>query len=170
MENRNQLHTIYIALGSNLGERLVNLQSAADALPPTIRIRERSPVYETSPWGYLEQPLFLNQVVKAETALPPPDLLSYLKNVENQMGREMTHKYGPRSIDLDIIFYGDLILDTPKLTIPHPHLANRAFVLLPLADLDPDLRHPISNLTVGEMLVDVEVEGIRLYVPKNFRI
>ena len=164
MVNHNPPHIVYVALGSNLGERLVNLQNASDALPPAVQIQERSPVYETPPWGYLDQPLFLNQVVKAETALPPSDLLAYLKNVESQMGREITHKYGPRLVDLDIIFYGDLILDTPKLTIPHPHLADRAFVLLPLADLDPGLRHPITNLTVGEMLVDVEAEGIRLYV------
>jgi 2-amino-4-hydroxy-6-hydroxymethyldihydropteridine diphosphokinase len=165
MVKNNPTHLVYIALGTNLGQRLQNLKKAAKALSPTVAVRMQSSIYETPPWGYLDQPQFLNQVVQAETALHPSNLLAFLKDVERQMGREITHKYGPRLIDLDILFYDDLILDTPKLTIPHPHIAERAFVLVPLADLDPDLRHPITSLTVKEMLKNVRSDKIQLYAP-----
>lgn len=165
MVNHQPAPTVYIALGSNLGERQANLENAADALSPEVIILEHSPVYETPPWGFLDQPQFLNQVLKTETTLSPVELLAYLKSVERQMGREISRRYGPRSIDLDIIFYGDLILDTLELTIPHQQMANRAFVLKPLADLDPELRHPLTDLTVGDMLSKVDTKGIRLFAP-----
>jgi 2-amino-4-hydroxy-6-hydroxymethyldihydropteridine diphosphokinase len=161
--NNNQANLVYIALGTNLGQRLENLQNAAAALSPAVVILMRSHVYETPPWGFLDQPHFLNQVVQVETNLQPIDLLGYLKSLERQMGREKSIKYGPRLIDLDILFYNDLILDTPRLTIPHPRIAERGFVLIPLADLDPNLRHPISGFTVGEMLDNIDSTDIRLY-------
>ena len=155
--------SVYIALGSNLGDRSANLEAAVEALPPSVRVLLRSPIYETPPWGYTDQPAFLNQVVQAETDLTPQDLLTYLKKLEEKLGRQPTFQYGPRKIDLDILLYDDLVLETPSLTIPHPHLAERAFVLLPLADLAPDLVHPVLGITVTEMLSKLNQEGIHLY-------
>jgi 2-amino-4-hydroxy-6-hydroxymethyldihydropteridine diphosphokinase len=163
MVNNSRSHTVYIALGTNLGNRLDNLQRAAKALPPEVRVINASPIYETPPWGYLDQADFLNQVLQAETDLTPEDLLAYLKRLETKFGRQLSFMYGPRLIDLDILFYDDLILETSKLTIPHPKIYERAFVLVPLADLAPDLSHPNSGLTVRELLENVDPHGIHLF-------
>lgn len=154
---------VYISLGTNLGDRLANLKAARAALAPAVQLMACSRVYQTPPWGYLEQPAFLNQVVKGETSLLPEDLLDFLKQLEVRLGRRPAPRYGPRVIDLDILFYADLIIDTPDLSIPHPHLAERAFVLVPLADLDPSLRHPLLGTTVRELLDSVEQAGIEPY-------
>ena len=154
---------VYIALGSNLGDRLGNLQASVQALQPSVRILDCSPVYETPPWGYLDQPAFLNQVVKGETDLSPRELLDLLKRVETAMGRQKTIQNGPRLIDLDFLFYDNLVLDTPQLTIPHPRMAGRGFVLVPLADLAPDLRHPTLGVTMREMLNHADQSGITPY-------
>jgi 2-amino-4-hydroxy-6-hydroxymethyldihydropteridine diphosphokinase len=154
-------HTIYLALGTNLGDRLSNLENAIGAMPPKISPLERSPVYETPPWGYTDQPAFLNQVIKAETDLAPQDLLRTLKNLETRLGREPTFKYGPRLIDLDILFYDQVVMETAALTIPHPRMAERAFVLAPLADLAPDLRHPTLQKTALELLAAVDSSGVK---------
>ncbi len=151
---------LYLALGSNLGDRRANLQAALQALPPAVLVRRASPVYETPPWGLTEQPAFLNMVVEAETGLPPLDLLVHLKRLETQLGRLPSVRYGPRSIDMDILFYDDLVLDSPGLTIPHPRLHERAFVLVPLADLAPDLVHPRLGQTVRDLLTAVDTSGI----------
>jgi 2-amino-4-hydroxy-6-hydroxymethyldihydropteridine diphosphokinase len=142
---------------------MANLQTAISALPPMVQQIAVSPVYETAPWGYTEQPAFLNQVIQAETDLAPLNLLEYLKSLETALGRKPTFRYGPRVIDLDILFYDNLIMSTPELTIPHPNMHERAFVLLPLADLTPDLRHPILGKPVKELLEGVDREGIKLY-------
>ncbi|MFZ6026727.1 MAG: 2-amino-4-hydroxy-6-hydroxymethyldihydropteridine diphosphokinase [Chloroflexota bacterium] len=152
---------VFLAMGSNLGDRRANLRAAAAALPPEVTVLEASPVYETEPWGYAEQPAFFNQVLKGETQLPPFALLMHLKQIETQLGRVPTIRYGPRCIDLDILFYGDQVVQSPELTIPHPRLAERAFVLVPLADLAPELRHPQSQKTVAAMLSEVGHAGIR---------
>ncbi|MEZ0396482.1 MAG: 2-amino-4-hydroxy-6-hydroxymethyldihydropteridine diphosphokinase [Anaerolineales bacterium] len=151
---------IYLALGSNLGDRRANLQAALDALPPEVRLRRLSPVYETPPWGLTDQPAFLNMAAEAETGLPPLDLLSHLKRLETRLGRLPSVRYGPRLIDLDLLFYDDLVLDSPALTLPHPRLHERAFVLVPLADLAPDLVHPRLGQTVRDLLAALDTTGI----------
>jgi len=157
-------HTVYLALGTNLGDRLANLKQALAALPPLVRLVAASPVYETPPWGYVDQPAFLNQVLQAETGLDPRTLLATLKQIETGVGRTITFRYGPRVIDLDILFYDDILIKTPELTIPHPSIPERAFVLVPLADLSPDLRHPSLGKTARQMLEAIDTRGIHLFI------
>ena len=154
------MHVVFLALGSNIGDREANLRAAIHALEPEIHPIECSPVYETPPWGYLDQPKFLNQVVKAETHLLPTNLLEYIKEIEVQQGRRETFRNGPRSIDLDIIFYDQEVINSPPLTIPHPRLESRAFVLVPLADLAPHYQHPILRVSVLDLLFKVDKTGI----------
>jgi len=156
-------HLVYLALGTNLGDRLANLTSAIQALPPTVQPLAVSRIYETPPWGYLDQPAFLNQVIQARTGLAPLDLLAWLKRLESDLGRQPGLRYGPRLIDLDILLYDDLQLVIPALTIPHPRLGERAFVMVPLADLAPDLRPAGMDRTIGEMLTGLDQAGIVLY-------
>ena len=156
---------VYIALGTNLGNRLANLQNAVQMLSPAVDIMALSPVYQTPPWGYADQPDFLNQVVFARTSSPPEDLLKQLKGIEVQVGRTPTFRYGPRVVDLDILFYDDWVVDLPGLQIPHPRLHERAFVLVPLNDLQPALRHPVLEQTIQELLQKVDVTGVAQFVP-----
>jgi 2-amino-4-hydroxy-6-hydroxymethyldihydropteridine diphosphokinase len=154
---------IFLALGSNLGDRRANLRAAIAALGPEVQVVGESHIYETPPWGLTDQPPFLNMVLEAETELDPASLLHHLKGLEVQLGRLPGVRYGPRLIDIDLLFYEDLILDTPPLVIPHPRMQERAFVLVPLADLAPGLRHPVLGKTVRELLAQVDTTGIRLY-------
>ena len=128
-------HPVYLALGTNLGSRMENLRAALAAFAPAVRVLAESRIYETEPWGFADQPAFLNMAVKAETDLSPQELLDFLKGLEVTLGRRPSFRNGPRLIDLDILFYGDLQLNTPGLVIPHPPLHERVFVLAPLADL-----------------------------------
>lgn len=153
-------HTVYIALGTNLGERLSNLSAAIAALAPKVTVLAESYIYETPPWGYENQPAFLNKVIKAETGLEPGSLLEYLKQIEVGLGREKSVRWGPRLIDLDILFYDNLIIDTPPLVIPHPRLQERAFVLVPLADIASEFMHPIFRKSVKEFLAEIGRDGI----------
>lgn len=150
------VHIVYIALGSNVGSRLANLKNAISNLAPQMTVKKKSPVYETPPWGYANQPAFLNQVVMAETYLEADALLGHLKRLETALGREPSFQNGPRLIDMDILFYDDLILDSDPLSIPHPRLHQRAFVLVPLNDIAPDLVHPVLGKPVSELLLDVD--------------
>jgi 2-amino-4-hydroxy-6-hydroxymethyldihydropteridine diphosphokinase len=157
-------HTVYLALGTNLGDRLANLKQAISALTPQLEVKAQSQVYETPPWGFEEQPKFLNQVVKANTYLDPLPLLKHLKRLEVALGRQVSFPNGPRLIDIDILFYDDLVLDTPPLVIPHPRLHERGFVLLPLRDIAPELVHPLTKKSVQEMAALSNLEGIKKFV------
>jgi len=157
------MSVIYLALGTNLGDRAANLRAAIKALAPQVDITAESDIYETAPWGYADQPAFLNMCLRAETDLSPLDLLAYIKELETSLGRVPTIQYGPRQIDIDILFYDALVLDSPPLVIPHPHMHERAFVLVPLADIAPHLIHPIIGLTVFDLLTECNVTGIRRF-------
>ena len=156
-------HIVYLALGSNLGNRLANLKQAVAALSPQMEVKAKSHVYETPPWGYEDQPRFLNQVVKVKTYLEPEPLLKHIKRLEVTLGRKASFPNGPRLIDIDILFYDDLILNTALLAIPHPRLHERGFVLLPLMDIDPDLVHPANQKSVREMVALSDIEGIEKF-------
>lgn len=156
-------HIVYLALGSNLGNRFANLKQAVSALSPQIDVQAKSYVYETPPWGYEDQPRFLNQVIKANTYLEPERLIKHIKRLEVTLGREDSFQNGPRLIDIDILFYDDLILNTGSLVIPHPRLHERGFVLLPLMDIDPDLVHPVTQKSVREMVTLSDVQGIEKF-------
>ena len=155
-------HVTFIALGTNLGDRIANLRAALRSLPPDVEPVTVSRVYETPPWGYADQPAFLNLVIQATTRLSPESLLGKLKELEVQLGREPGFRWGPRLIDLDILFYDNLILDSPPLVLPHKRLHERAFVLVPLADIAPDLIHPVLGKTVRDLLAEVDASQIVL--------
>ena len=144
-------HTVFIALGSNLGNRAGHLHAALDAMSSYLTIVETSHLYETDPILVTDQPLFLNAVCKASTRLTPSELLRAVKQTEVALGRVKSIRYGPRVIDLDILFFDDAVVDTPDLTIPHLGIPERDFVLAPLLDLDWELRHPRLHLTVSEL-------------------
>ncbi len=145
--------TVYLGLGSNLGDRERNLHLALEQLEsPDLHIVRASPIYETEPMEITQQPWFLNQVAEAQTELFPMQLLSRVNRVERALGRVRTIAKGPRVIDIDILFFGRAIVRSPRLKIPHPAIADRRFVLIPLSDLTPDLRHPATRKTVKEML------------------
>jgi 2-amino-4-hydroxy-6-hydroxymethyldihydropteridine diphosphokinase len=156
------LKTVYIALGSNLGDRVENLLLARERIvSPHVRLTSASSIYETAPREVLDQPWFLNQVVAAETTLFPRQLLARLLRIEQEMGRRRTIDKGPRIIDLDILLFGDVVIHAAGLEIPHPRMAERRFVLEPLAELVPQLRPPRSRDTVREMLADVMDQPVR---------
>jgi 2-amino-4-hydroxy-6-hydroxymethyldihydropteridine diphosphokinase len=157
------LAQIYIALGSNMGDRVDSLEKAIQMLTPEIQLVSKSSIYETDPWGYEDQDAFLNQVIHAETKLEPQGVLVKLKSIESEMGRQETFRYGPRVIDLDLLFYNDLILSTDKLQIPHPQIPNRAFVLIPLREIAPDLNHPALGQSITELAAEVSKKGVRKY-------
>jgi 2-amino-4-hydroxy-6-hydroxymethyldihydropteridine diphosphokinase len=156
-------HTVYFGLGSNIGDRKVYLQAAVSALSRSVEVLAASPIYETEPWGFEDQDCFLNQVVQAETDLTPEELLQFVKDVEARVGRRARFRYGPREIDVDILFYDELHMESYGLQVPHPRIAERAFVLVPLADIAPDLYHPTLGKTIKELLSRVDTSGIELY-------
>lgn len=157
-------HIVYLALGSNLGDRLSNLKEAISSLPPQMDVKAKSHVYETPPWGYENQSPFYNQVLKGKTYLGPEALLKHLKRLEVALGRKASFQNGPRLIDIDILFYDDLVMNTPVITLPHPRLHERGFVLLPLMDIAPELIHPVRQKSVQEMIASCDLSGIKQVV------
>lgn len=147
---------VYIGVGSNLGDREENIKSAIKLIDnhPLIKIIKISPIYETEPVGFKEQNWFLNLAVELETSLLPQELLVVLKQVESKLGKKIKRKWGPRTIDLDILLYNNCILDLPDLQIPHKLMHKRAFVLTPLAQIAPNVKHPVLNKTIKELIKD----------------
>jgi 2-amino-4-hydroxy-6-hydroxymethyldihydropteridine diphosphokinase len=158
------LKIVYIGLGSNLGERAENLALARERLNAAgVSILRASSIYETAPRDVTNQPTFLNQVIEAETALFPRQLLARVANIERELGRKRTIAKGPRIIDIDILLFGTFIVKTPELEIPHPRIMERRFVLEPLAELAPDLRHPVTRMSAREMLAKVADQHARRF-------
>jgi len=148
---------IYVGLGSNLGDRLANIRKAIELMKEAgIEIMDEASIYETEPLGYKEQGWFLNSVVKARTELSPIRLWKRLERIEKSMGREKEIKWGPRIIDLDILFYGNNILNGKELQIPHSELHKRRFVLVPLEEIAPKLVHPVLNKSIRELLGELK--------------
>ena len=146
-------HTIYLGLGSNIGDRYGLLQQAILKLNESgITVKRTSSYWETEPVGYTDQPWFVNLVVEATSALPPFQLLKTLKQIEATLGRTLTMQNGPREIDIDVLLYNQEILESRALTIPHPRFHERKFVLEPLAELAPQLRHPILGKSISQLL------------------
>ncbi|MFC0525627.1 2-amino-4-hydroxy-6-hydroxymethyldihydropteridine diphosphokinase [Pontibacillus salicampi] len=164
--------TAYVALGSNIEPRMNYLQEAINQVDnhEKVHVLQSSPIYETAPVGYTEQDDFLNAVIKLETTLEPLDLLAHCQSIEQQLGRERSVKWGPRTIDLDILLYNDERVATDHLTLPHPRLHERAFVLVPLHDIDSELYIDRYHKQVRQLLADLpaaEKEGVRQWKPKN---
>ena len=154
------MHVSYLSLGSNLGDRAANLRNCIHRLGELGAVRNVSSFYETEPTELREQPWFLNCAVELATNLKAPDLLLNIQNIEAELGRSREIVKGPRTIDIDILLYGDTIVSTPGLEIPHERMAQRRFVLDPLAELAPELRHPRTGATVSEMLARVQNQKV----------
>jgi 2-amino-4-hydroxy-6-hydroxymethyldihydropteridine diphosphokinase len=157
------LKRIYLSLGSNLGDREAHLRAAIERLgAPDLRVLRTSPIYETEPVDNTDQHWFLNLVLEAETKLFPLQLLARTQKTERALGRVRTVPKGPRTIDIDILLYGTAVMHSGKLDIPHPRLSERRFVLVPLHDLVPTLRHPVTRKTVAELLHAAPPAVVRL--------
>ena len=160
---------IYLSLGANLGDRAANLKRGIAALPGAgVRVLRRSSLYETEPVDFLAQPWFLNCVVEAETSLLPGQLLHALQGIERALGSRKLVARGPRIIDLDILFYTTSVIRTEETEIPHPRMAQRRFVLVPLAELAPGLRHPVLGATIAELIAATQDNStVRLWQPQG---
>lgn len=153
--------TAYLLTGSNLGQREEFLRKAVEQISNRAgKCVSISSLYETAPWGKLDQPSFLNQAIKLETTLPPKELLKVLLDIEQELGRSRQEKYGPRTIDIDILLYGNEVIDSPQLQVPHPQMALRRFALLPLLELSPQLIHPVGEISIKLLLEQCPDEGL----------
>jgi 2-amino-4-hydroxy-6-hydroxymethyldihydropteridine diphosphokinase len=146
-------HTVYLLTGSNIGDSFASLQQAKQAIHLKVgEVVSASSIYKTEPWGNKDQQDFLNQVLNVDTSLEPIDVLKTVLQIEQEMGRNRIEKWGPRIIDIDILFYDELIMETNELKIPHPFLHERRFTLMPLNEIAPELVHPLLNLPVSSLL------------------
>src|SRR5581483_1173892 len=151
------MNKVFLLIGGNMGDRLQNLRQAKAVLQQTCGpVVQESAIYETAAWGKTDQEAFLNQALVLETNLPARELLATILLVEEKLGRRRMEKFGPRIIDIDIIFYNDAVIDEPGLTVPHPQLPYRRFVLTPLNEIAPALVHPVLNKTIAELLLECE--------------
>jgi len=147
------MNKAYLLTGGNMGNREKNLARAKKLISEQAgKVTRASSLYETAAWGKTDQPSFYNQALELETTLPPKDLLKLLLEIEKKLGRQRDEKYGPRTIDIDILLYGDQIFNDPQLRIPHPELQNRRFALTPLAEIGPGLVHPVFKKSITELL------------------
>ena len=156
-----ELPVVYLGLGSNLGDRRRNLAVALRRLEPLVRVEAVSSLYETDPVGPQDQPSFYNAVCRALTGLPPLGLLRHLQEVERELGRRLGPRWGPRPIDIDLLLYDEAVVDEADLRVPHPELAKRAFVLVPLAELAADVRHPELERTISSLAAAADRSGVR---------
>jgi 2-amino-4-hydroxy-6-hydroxymethyldihydropteridine diphosphokinase len=153
--------SIFLLLGSNLGERLMILESARKHIAERVGfVSVQSSVYETEPWGVAEQPAFLNQVLKVETEHAPEEVLRIILDIEHELGRIRYERWGARVIDIDLLYYSDFVLNTARLTLPHPRLQDRRFTLVPLAEIAPDFIHPLLQKTSEVLLKICPDEGV----------
>ncbi len=156
--------TVFLGLGGNVGSREENLARGMALLAGPLDVTAASSIYETEPWGFAEQPSFLNMVCRARADMPPEELLLLCQDVERQVGRKPTFRYGPRVLDIDILDYGGMVVASPALSLPHPLLEERAFVLVPLAEIAPEWEHPVLRKRASRLLEKVSGrEGVRLW-------
>ena len=153
-------HKIYLGIGSNMGNRYEYLQKMVEKLKEFVDIKEYSAIYEAPPWGVKQQPSYLNACIAGETELEPDALLEAAQKIEADLGREKTFRWGPHVADIDILFYDDLVLESPHLTIPHPMMHERSFTLYPLADIAGNLKHPKLKKTVKELRDSIPRDGV----------
>ena len=171
MKQKPTVVKVYLGLGSNLGDREQNVARAIDLLAQRVKIDETSSLYVTEPVDHSDQPLFLNTVCRITTSLAPEDLLGLAKRIEAAMGRKPSFVNGPRPIDIDILFYGDKVINVPRLVIPHPRVQERAFVLVPLAEIAPRLVHPVSGQTITEMVGRLKsLKGVRVWSQEAWNV
>jgi len=160
------LNTAYLSLGSNLNDREENLRRALELLEsPEVHLKRASSIYETEPQDLREQPWFLNLVAEVETTLFPMQLLRRVRKIEKELGRQRLVPKGPRTVDIDILLFGRFVMDSPALQVPHPRMQARRFVLEPLAEIAPELRHPVTRRSIREMLHATSGQIVRRYQP-----
>ena len=160
MQSKDFFHTAYLALGSNLGDKEANLRRALELLQQRwVEVVKTSSFICTEPYGVTDQPQFLNGVCEVRTSLAPLALLHTLLDIEQEMGRVRLRHWGERNIDLDLLLYEDVVMDTPELILPHPDMQNRDFVLLPLAEISPEIIHPTLQKTISELVISLSAHS-----------